>query len=115
VGYSDHSSDPIIAPRVAVILGAKIIEKHITLDKKMPGPDHFFALNPKELVLMGFFSAIFNCLSHHFYFKFANLRATWPDCGNMFIGDLFGIGIMLSLFLITLKVIRKSTILLAKD
>lgn len=52
IGYSDHSADPVVAPRAAVALGAKIIEKHITLDKKMPGPDHFFALEPKELVLM---------------------------------------------------------------
>lgn len=52
IGYSDHSADPIKAPVAAVALGAKIIEKHITLDKKMPGPDHFFALEPKELDLM---------------------------------------------------------------
>lgn len=52
VGYSDHSSDPILAPRAAVALGAKIIEKHITLDRKLPGPDHSFALTPKELALM---------------------------------------------------------------
>ena len=52
IGYSDHSADPVKAPVAAVILGAKIIEKHITLDKKMPGPDHFFALDPIELGLM---------------------------------------------------------------
>ncbi len=52
VGYSDHSSDPVIAPRAAVALGAKIIEKHITLDRNFPGPDHSFALNPAELTLM---------------------------------------------------------------
>ena len=52
IGYSDHSLSPTVAPRVAVALGAKIIEKHITLDKNLPGPDHIFALNPNELVLM---------------------------------------------------------------
>lgn len=52
VGYSDHSQDPVKAPRAAVVLGAKLIEKHITLDKNLPGPDHMFALNPKELALM---------------------------------------------------------------
>ena len=52
IGYSDHSADPIKAPVAAIALGAKIIEKHITLDKNMPGPDHFFALEPKELGLM---------------------------------------------------------------
>jgi len=52
IGYSDHSKDAVSAPRAAVALGAKIIEKHITLDKNMPGPDHFFALEPSELALM---------------------------------------------------------------
>ncbi len=52
IGYSDHSQDPVVAPRAVVALGAKIIEKHITLDKNLPGPDHMFALNPGELKLM---------------------------------------------------------------
>jgi len=52
VGYSDHSSDPVIAPTAAVALGAKLIEKHITLDKRSDGPDHSFALEPEELRLM---------------------------------------------------------------
>lgn len=52
IGYSDHSSDSIVAPKTAVALGAKIIEKHITLDRNLPGPDHSFALNPDELKLM---------------------------------------------------------------
>lgn len=52
IGYSDHSADPVKTPRAAVLLGAKIIEKHITLDRNMPGTDHFFALEPYELSLM---------------------------------------------------------------
>jgi N-acetylneuraminate synthase len=52
IGYSDHSVDPVIAPKAAVVLGAKIIEKHITLDKKLEGPDHFFALDFTGLSLM---------------------------------------------------------------
>ena len=52
VGLSDHSEDPIIAPIVAVSLGATIIEKHFTLNKKLPGPDHFFALSPTQLKTM---------------------------------------------------------------
>ena len=52
IGYSDHSSDPTQAPKTAVYLGVKAIEKHITLDKKMSGPDHSFALDPKGLKLM---------------------------------------------------------------
>lgn len=49
VGLSDHSTDPVIGPVGAVALGASVIEKHYTLDKRLPGPDHAFALNPEEL------------------------------------------------------------------
>lgn len=52
VGFSDHSLDPSLAPSLAYALGAKVIEKHFTLSKKDPGPDHFFALEPGELKLM---------------------------------------------------------------
>ena len=52
VGLSDHSIDPIIGPIMAVGLGATIIEKHFTLDRNLPGPDHAFALIPSELELM---------------------------------------------------------------
>ena len=51
VGYSDHSLD-ITIPIAAVARGAKLIEKHFTLDKTLPGPDHSFALDPEELKLM---------------------------------------------------------------
>jgi N-acetylneuraminate synthase len=52
VGLSDHSIDPIVAPIMSVALGACAIEKHFTLDRKLPGPDHPFALIPSELELM---------------------------------------------------------------
>lgn len=52
VGLSDHSLDPIIAPLVAIGEGATIIEKHFTLDRNLPGPDHQFALEPDELKFM---------------------------------------------------------------
>ncbi len=48
VGYSDHSLG-ILVPTVAASMGAVIIEKHITLDKKMEGPDHSASLEPHEL------------------------------------------------------------------
>ncbi|MBL7156484.1 MAG: N-acetylneuraminate synthase [Candidatus Pacebacteria bacterium] len=48
VGYSDHT-DGINVALTAVALGAWIIEKHFTLDKNLPGPDHKASLNPKEL------------------------------------------------------------------
>ncbi len=52
VGLSDHSTDPMIAPLLAIGFGATVIEKHFTLDRKLPGPDHKFALVPSELELM---------------------------------------------------------------
>lgn len=52
VGLSDHSLDPLIGPILAIGLGATIIEKHFTIDKNLPGPDHPFALNPNELKIM---------------------------------------------------------------
>ena len=62
VGYSDHS-DGILAPVAAVAMGAKVIEKHITLDKKTPirnfnkggkylGTDHVLSIEPLELKKM---------------------------------------------------------------
>ena len=48
VGYSDHTAN-YDASIYAVVLGAKIIEKHFTINKNMKGPDHKASLNPKEL------------------------------------------------------------------
>lgn len=62
IGYSDHTSG-ILAPIAAVAMGAKVIEKHITLDRKAPienfekrgtylGTDHVLSLEPDELMEM---------------------------------------------------------------
>jgi sialic acid synthase SpsE len=48
IGFSDHT-ESIGASPYAVAMGAKIIEKHFTLDKQMPGPDHKASLAPDEL------------------------------------------------------------------
>lgn len=48
-GLSDHSREPAVAPAAAVALGARVIEKHYTVDNRLPGPDHAFALLPGEL------------------------------------------------------------------
>ena len=48
VGYSDHTLG-IEVPIAAVALGATIIEKHFTLDRTLPGPDHKASLEPDEL------------------------------------------------------------------
>ncbi len=48
VGYSDHTPD-LINPVAATAMGAKVYEKHFTIDKTLPGPDHRMSLNPEEL------------------------------------------------------------------
>ena len=48
VGFSDHTCG-IEASIAAVAMGAQVIEKHITLDKDMPGPDHKASIEPEEL------------------------------------------------------------------
>jgi N-acetylneuraminate synthase len=51
-GLSDHSRDPLYAPLAAVALGASVVEKHYTIDNRLPGPDHGFAITPDELKKM---------------------------------------------------------------
>jgi N-acetylneuraminate synthase len=52
VGFSDHTIDHESVPAVAVAAGACVIEKHYTLDRTLPGPDHSYALEPNELKAM---------------------------------------------------------------
>ena len=51
VGYSDHTQG-ITIPIAAVARGACVIEKHFTLDRNLPGPDHVASLEPNELAAM---------------------------------------------------------------
>ena len=51
VGYSDHTQG-ITVPIAAVALGARVIEKHLTLDRTLPGPDHAASLEPGEFAEM---------------------------------------------------------------
>jgi sialic acid synthase SpsE len=51
VGYSDHTTWHEVA-WAAVALGACVIEKHFTLDRTLPGPDHQSSLQPQELVTL---------------------------------------------------------------
>ncbi len=48
IGFSDHTLG-IHVPIAAVAMGASVIEKHFTLDRTLPGPDHSFAIEPDEL------------------------------------------------------------------
>ena len=45
VGYSDHTLE-VVTPSLAIATGARVIEKHVTLDRAMDGPDHNFSLDP---------------------------------------------------------------------
>lgn len=51
VGYSDHTTSLVI-PAASVAMGATVYEKHYTLDKNLPGPDHSMSANPEELKLL---------------------------------------------------------------
>ena len=51
VGLSDHSVGEV-APIIAVSMGAEIIEKHLTLNRKLTGPDHKASIEPKELKIL---------------------------------------------------------------
>ncbi|HYE00509.1 MAG TPA: GNAT family N-acetyltransferase [Alphaproteobacteria bacterium] len=51
-GLSDHSREPLAGPVAAAALGARVIEKHYTLDNRLPGPDHAFAVTAEELAAM---------------------------------------------------------------
>lgn len=52
VGLSDHSREAVAGPAAAAALGANMIEKHYTLHNRLPGADHPFALEPRELEAM---------------------------------------------------------------
>ena len=62
IGYSDHTLG-ILAPLIAVSKGAKIIEKHFTLNNNMPGPDHKASLEPDEFKKMIEYLRIFEVMN----------------------------------------------------
>ena len=87
-------------PYLAVLITKRLLHVDNLLKK----------LHAKELILMGLFSALLNSLSHYFYFSLSNLRMSLESCESMFIGDLLGITLMLFLFSLSLKLMRKSTL-----
>lgn len=48
IGFSDHSAG-VTAAMLSTAFGARLIEKHFTIDKQLPGPDHHFSMDPSEL------------------------------------------------------------------
>lgn len=64
IGYSDHSLG-IDVCKTAVSIGANIIEKHVTMNKHLKGPDHILSATPKELKeLVNFSKIAFSCLGN---------------------------------------------------
>ncbi|MDA9021340.1 N-acetylneuraminate synthase family protein [Gammaproteobacteria bacterium] len=62
IGYSDHTQS-ILAPSIAIAKGARVIEKHFTINKDLPGRDNKFALDPIEFKKMSdFIIETTNCL-----------------------------------------------------
>lgn len=51
VGLSDHTLERVVS-ELAVAAGASVIEKHLTLDRTLPGPDHGFSLEPRDFKAM---------------------------------------------------------------
>ena len=51
IGFSDHS-EGVLAAALSVVLGACFIEKHFTLDRNLPGPDHRFSSDPEEMRIL---------------------------------------------------------------
>jgi len=58
VGFSDHTTD-LLASKSAITMGADIIERHFTLDKRMEGPDHLLSSNLKEIIELTKFNKFF--------------------------------------------------------
>ena len=79
VGYSDHTQG-IEVPIAAVAMGATVIEKHFTLDKTLPGPDHVASLDPVELKAM--VDAIRNI---EFAIGMSEKRVSSSECKNIAI------------------------------
>lgn len=52
VGLSDHSLDPVLVPSISVLLGARVVEKHICLSNETDGLDDPVALNPENFKIM---------------------------------------------------------------
>ena len=63
-GFSDHTIG-IDAALVAIARGARIIEKHFTLSKQMPGPDHAGSMEPQELAMLKKLTHSFSNILHH--------------------------------------------------
>jgi len=95
IGLSDHT-EGILAPALAVAKGATCIEKHFTLSRRLPGPDHSFALEPedlKEMINLIRMSTTMCIDSDNLYTnsekKFVKAMRSVVAKGNILPGDVF--------------------------
>ena len=72
IGYSDNG-ESLLVDLVAAALGAQIIEKHFTLSKEMPGPDHAFSIEPNEL------KSLISQIEEIFIIKGSEIKAPQPS------------------------------------
>ncbi len=79
-GFSDHTEN-VQASVFASLLGASVIEKHFTLDKNLPGPDHKFSITPKEFSILREQSDI------AFQIRLCQEEDSWPE---EFANEYFG-------------------------
>ncbi len=59
VGFSDHTTD-LLSSKTAIALGANVLERHFTLNKKMEGPDHILSSDEKEMKELVKFKKYYN-------------------------------------------------------
>ena len=72
IGYSDNG-ESLLVDLVAAALGAQIIEKHFTLSKEMPGPDHAFSIEPNDL------KSLISQIEEIFTIKGTNIKTPQPS------------------------------------
>ena len=82
VGFSDHTTD-LLASKSAITMGADIIERHFTLDKRMEGPDHLLSSNLKEITELTKFNKFFK--KFNFWFKKRTKKE--KEQINLILGD----------------------------
>ena len=82
VGFSDHTTD-LLASKTAISMGADIIERHFTLDKRMEGPDHLLSSDRKEMTKLVKFKKNHN----KFEIWFKNLSAKDKKIVKIILGD----------------------------
>ena len=82
VGFSDHTTD-LLASKSAISLGADIIERHFTLDKRMEGPDHLLSSTLKEITELTKFNKFYN--KYDLWFKKRSKKE--KEQINLLLGD----------------------------